>query len=260
MADRYAYISFLGLFLMLTWLVADWAQSHRLSAGWLAVPTICWLLALGTITYRQIGYWHDTESLWRHTLACTENNYGGQIDFAGFLLSEGRLEEAGSHYRAALAILPGAPTATLGLGDYEERRGNLSAAIERYQMVARRAVDVRMRATGYNRLGFAYREMGEAQKAKECFETALQLAPDRARAMTGLGLLAQDNGDLPEAIRQYGRAVGAEPTDVGYLLLAQALQLQGRSEEAKAITDRVAQLSANYAEAQKTAQSFLSKR
>jgi protein O-mannosyl-transferase len=258
MADRYAYISFLGLFLMLTWLAGDWAQTHRLSAGWLAVPAVSCLLVLGTITYRQVGYWHDTESLWVHTLAVTEDNYGGQINLAGFLLSQDRVEEAGAHYRAALAILPGAPTATLGLGDYEERRGNLAAAIERYQLVASRGADVGTRATGYNRLGFVYRRMGELTKAKQSFEVALQLAPGRARAMTGLGLIAQENGDLPEAILQYSRAMAAEPTDVGYLLLAQALQQAGRSGEAHAIYQNVARSSLNLAEAQKTAQSYLS--
>ncbi len=260
MADRYAYISFLGLFLMLTWLAADWAHAHRISAAWLAVPAISCLLALGTITYRQVGYWRDTESLWRHTLACTEGSYGAHINFAGFLLSEDRIEEAGEQYRAALAILPGAPTAILGLGDYEDRRGNLPAAIEQYQKVAVRAADVRTRATGYDRLGFAYRQMGESMKAKQSFETALQLAPGRARAITGLGLIAQDNGDLPEAIRQYARAIAAEPTDVGYLLLAQAVQLQGRTGEAKAISEQAAQLSLNLAEAQKTVEWFLSRK
>jgi tetratricopeptide (TPR) repeat protein len=258
MADRYAYISFLGLFLMLTWWAADWAQTHRLSAAWLAVPAVSCLLALGTLTYRQVGYWRGTESLWLHTLEYSEENYGAEVSYADFLLSQDRTEEAGAHYRAALAIRPNAPTATLGLGDYESRRGNFPAAIELYQMVASRAVEVRTRATGYDRLGFAYRQMGESMKAKQCLEMALQLAPNRGRAMTGLGMIAQDNGELPEAIRQYSNATVAEPTDVGYLLLAQALQLQGRSEEAKVAFERAAQLSLNLAEAQKTAEWFLS--
>ena len=256
MADRYAYVPFVGLFLMLTWLAVDWARTHRLSAAWLAVPAVSCLLVLGTLTYRQVGYWHDSESLWLHTLAFTEDNYRAQINLGGLLLSQDRVEEAGAHYRAALAISDG-PTANLGLGDCEDRRGNLPAAIERYQMVARRAADVGTRATGYNRLGFAYRQMGESMKAKQCFETALQLAPDRARAMTGLGLIAQENGDLPEAIRQYSRAIAAEPTDVGYLLLAQALQQEGRLDEANAIYERVARFSPNLAEAQKAAEQYL---
>jgi Flp pilus assembly protein TadD len=257
MADRYAYISFVGLFLMFTWRVSDWAKAHQISARWLAVPAISCLLVLGTLTYRQVGYWHDGESLWRHIVAFTEDNYHAQVTLGGLLLSQDRVEEAGAHYRAALAILPNGPTATLGLGDYEDRRGNLPAAIERYQMVARRGADVDTRATGYDRLGFAYRQMGETTKAKQCFETALQLAPDRARAMTGLGLIAQENGDLAEAIRQYSHAVAAEPTDIGYLVLAQALHQAGRLDEANAIYERMARLSPNLAEAQKAAQRYL---
>lgn len=257
MADRYAYISFVGLFLMFTWWVGDWAKAHQISVRWLAVPAISCLLVLGTLTYRQVGYWHDGESLWRHIVAFTEDNYHAQVTLGGLLLSQDRVEEAGAHYRAALAILPNGPTATLGLGDYEDRRGNLPAAIERYQMVARRGADVDTRATGYDRLGFAYRQMGETTKAKQCFETALQLAPDRARAMTGLGLIAQENGDLAEAIRQYSHAVAAEPTDVGYLVLAQALHQAGRLDEANAIYERMARLSPNLAEAQKAAQRYL---
>ncbi len=257
MADRYAYISFVGLFLMFTWGVADWAKAHQISARWLSVPAISCLLVLGTLTYRQVGYWHDGESLWRHIVAFTENNYHAQVTLGGLLLSQDRVEEAGAHYRAALAILPNGPTATLGLGDYEDRRGNLPAAIERYEMVARRGADVDTRATGYDRLGFAYRQMGETTKAKHCFETALQLAPDRARAMTGLGLIAQENGDMAEAIRQYSHAVAAEPTDVGYLVLAQALHQAGRLDEANAIYERMARLSPNLAEAQKAAQRYL---
>ena len=257
MADRYAYISFVGLFLMFTWGVGDWAKAHQVSARWLAVPAISCLLLLGTLTYRQVGYWHDGESLWRHIVTFTEDNYHAQVTLGGLLLSRDQVEEAGAHYRAALAILPNGPTATLGLGDYEDRRGNLPAAIERYEMVARRGADIDTRATGYDRLGFAYRQMGETTKAKQCFETALQLAPDRARAMTGLGLIAQENGDMAEAIRQYSHAVAAEPTDVGYLVLAQALHQAGRLDEANAIYERMARLSPNLAEAQKAAQRYL---
>jgi tetratricopeptide (TPR) repeat protein len=258
MADRYAYIAFIGLFLMITWTVADWAQARQISARWLAIPAVCCLLALGTLTYRQVGYWHDTSSFWLRTLALTQDNYVAQNNLGEFLLNQGRTEEAAAHFRSALAIRPDGLTANLNLGAYEDRRGNLPAAIERYQMVARHAADLGMRATAYSSLGFAYRAMGQATKAKQCFETALQLEPDWARAMTGLGLIAQENGDTTEAIRQYSRAAAVQPTDVGYLLLAQALQLQGRLDEATAISERVARFSPNLAEAQKTVDSLLS--
>jgi len=258
MADRYAYIPFVGLFLMMTWLLADWASSHRISARWLAVPAISCLLALGTLTYRQVGYWHDSESFWLRTLALTQDNYVAQVNLGDLLFGQGRTEEAAAHFRAALAIKPNGLNANLGLGAYEDSRGNLPAAIERYQTVALHSTDVGMRASAYSSLGFAYRGMGQPMKAKQCFETALQFEPDWARAITGLGLIAQESGDLAEAIRQYSLAAAVQPSDVGYLLLAQALQQAGRSEEARAMIERAVRLSPNLPAARKEAESLLS--
>jgi tetratricopeptide (TPR) repeat protein len=258
MADRYAYIPFIGLFLMSTWLAADWSRAHQLSVRWLAIPAVSCLLVLGILTYRQVGYWHDTESFWRRTVALTQDNYIAQNNLGDFLLNQGKTEEAAAHFRAALAIRPNGIAANMNLGAYEDGRGNLPAAIERYQMVARDAGDVGMRATAYGSLGFAYRGLGQSMKAKQCFETALQLEPDRARAMVGLGLIAQGNGDLAEAIRLYSRASAVQPTDVGYLLLARALQLAGHANEANAISESVARSSPDFPKALKTTESLLS--
>jgi tetratricopeptide (TPR) repeat protein len=114
-----------------------------------------------------------------------------------------------------------------------------------------------MRVAALNNLGFDYRALGDRTKARQYFALALESAPDSGRAMTGLGLIAQADGDLPDAIRQYSHALVVQPTDAGYLLLAQALQSTGRSAEAKELVDHVAQSSPNFAEAQKAANDFL---
>jgi tetratricopeptide (TPR) repeat protein len=258
MADRFAYLPFIGLFLMLTWLVADWARARKIPVRWLAIPAVSCLLVLGTLTYRQVGYWHDIESFWLRTLALTQDNYVAEDNLGDFLFRQGRTEEAAAHFRAALATRPDGLTANLNLGAYEDGRGNLPAAIERYQMVARHAADVGMRATAYSSLGFAYRGMGQPIKAKQSFETALQLAPDRARAMVGLGLIVQENGDLAEAIRLYSRAAAVQPDDVVFLLLAQALQQEGHVDEANAISESVARSSPDLPKALKATKSLLS--
>lgn len=258
MADRFAYIPFIGLFLMVTWLAADWAKVHQAGAAWLAVAAGSWLLVLGSLTYRQVGYWHDIPSFWSRTLALTENNYIAHDTLGDYLARQGQTEEAAAHFRAALTIRPDDLPANLNLGTYEHGRGNLPAAIERYRLVAQHAADVSLRATAYGNLGSAYRQMGDWMTAKQCFEMALQLAPDRPMAMIGLGLIAEKNGDPSEAVRQYAHAIAVQPTDVGFLLLAHALQQEGRSDEANAILERVARSSPNLAEAQRTADALLS--
>ena len=250
LADRYAYISFIGLFLMFTWLVADWVKAHRITPAWVVIPAVLCVLALGAVTRRQIGYWHDTESIWRRTLAVTSENYVAEVNLGELLMSEGRNDEAASHFHGALAIRPEGLTANLNLGAYEDRRGNLAAALERYQVVASHAGDAGMRATGYGSLGFVYRQMGQPAKAKECFETALQADGTRSRALIGLGLLAQDSGDFTEAIREYSLALSRQSSDVTNLLLAHALAKQGHADEAKAIYERLSRQSSDLPEAQ----------
>jgi tetratricopeptide (TPR) repeat protein len=240
MADRFVYIPFIGVFLLATWLVADWARQHRVSARTLAILAVFLLAVLGTLTYRQVGYWHDNETFWRRTLAETQENYVAEVNLGEFLYSEDRIDEAATHFRSALEIIPEGLSANLNLGAYEDRRGNTAAAIERYRKVAEKAADSALRATAYGSLGFAYRRLGETTKAKQSFEAAVQAAPERARALTGLGLMAQDRGDLAEAIRLYSLAATRQQSDVIRLFLAQAYQQLGRTEEAKAIYQPIA--------------------
>jgi tetratricopeptide (TPR) repeat protein len=257
MADRYAYLSFIGLFVMLVWLAADLAKALRISPRWLAVPAAACLLVLGILTYHQVVYWHDSESLWRRTLALTQDNYAAHRDLAGLLHKQGKNDEAALHLRAALAIRPDDLLANLFLGAYEGNRGNLSAALERYQFVASHATKVRLRAQANTELGMVYRQMGQPMKAKQCFETSLQLVPNQPMLMAMLGVIAQKNGDLPEAVRQYQRASALQHTDVEDLLLSQALRQEGRLDEANAVFQRVAHTSPNLAAAEKTAEALL---
>jgi len=257
MADRYAYIPLIGLFVMMTWLAADWSKSRWLSGAWLAMSAVSCLLVLGVLTYRQVGYWHDTQSFWERTLALTHDNYVAEDNLGEVLFAQGRKEEGATHFRAALAIRPDDLPATLNLGAYEHGRGNLPAAIDRYKTVAQHALDPGVRATAYGDLGSAYRQEGELAAAKQSYEAALRLAPNGTMAMIGLGLIAQRNGDPAEAVRQYSHAMAVQPTDVGFLLLAQVLEQVGRVAEAKIIYERVTRFSPNLSEAQKEAESLL---
>ena len=261
MADRYAYIPFLGLFLMTVWLIADWTaawnRTRQIPARWLAIPAVCCLLALASLTYRQVGYLHDTEALWRRALALTQDNYIAQGALAGVLHKQGKTEEAIEHIRAALAIRPDDWPANLILAAYEQSQGDTAAATARYQMVALRASKPSQRAAAYNDLGTAYRQTGDLLRAKEAFEQSLRLVPSQPMLMVTLGLIAQKNGDLPEAVRQYSSAFELQHSDVRALLLAQALRLEGRVDEANAMSRRAARASGNLAEAQKTVDSLL---
>ena len=257
LADRYAYISFIGLFFATVWLIADAVEALKISGRWLAAPAVVCLLALGVLTYRQVRYWHDAEGFWRGTLAATQNNYIANRDLASLLHEHGRDAEAIPYLREALAINPHDLLSNMYMGAHEEAQGNLPAALDRFQFVALHADHPRLRAQAYSELGSAYRRMGDVAKAKECYETSLQLVHGQPELMVTLGVMVQKSGDLAEALRQYERADALQHTDVQELLVAQALQLEGRTEQANAVYKRVAQRSPDLAQAQKTVETIL---
>ncbi|MGB9235983.1 MAG: tetratricopeptide repeat protein, partial [Terriglobales bacterium] len=207
MADRYAYIPFIGVFLMIVWLLSDWANRRQIPARWLAIPAVSCLLALGVLTYRQVGYWHDSESFWTRAIALSKDNYLAHEALADFLQKQGRTEEAIAHVRAALGVRPDDLSAHLNLGVYEHSRGNLQAAAEQYQVVLLRATEAGIRAKAYGNLGLAYRQMGQPQKAKESLEMSLQLVPKQPTILVALGVIAENESNLPAAVQHYARAI-----------------------------------------------------
>jgi protein O-mannosyl-transferase len=275
LADRYAYISFIGLFVMVVWLVADWAQgaagmdwagrksasatrSWQISERWLAVPAVCSLLAFGIFTYHQVGYWHDTESFFRRTIALTDGNWVAHKGLASFLYSQGKNSEAMSHVRAALAMRSDDAPENLVMGDYQLANGDRNAAIEYYQIAAEQARGEGLRSRAYGSLGYLYRQMKQPMKAKQCFEKSLQAVPNQPMIMVQLGLIAQlDEDDTATAVRHFTRAMALEPTDVGLLLLANALLEEGQISESNAVLERAYKLSKNIEAAGKQAKALL---
>jgi tetratricopeptide (TPR) repeat protein len=235
MADRYAYLPFLGLFIAVCWGVSDWALKYDRSDRWLAATSAIVLLALSAITYRQLGYWRDNVTLWSHTIAVTPNyNFVAQDNLGGALVSLGRIDEAMPHFRAAVAINPLDPVGNLNLATNLQQHGKLREAIAGYQIVLRMSTDPPLRATAYSNLGSAYRAVADFADARRSYEAALLLVPDTPKAFIGLGLMAQKAGDLKQAAQQYARAMATQPTDVGYILLGKVLEQAGHPAEAEA--------------------------
>jgi hypothetical protein len=116
MADRYTYIPLIGLFLIVAWgapeLVARWPQARR------ALPAVaaCILLLCGALARAQVRYWSDGNTLWRHALVVTENNYIAHNNLGATLIQQGRAEDALPHLVEAVRLRPSFALARNNLG------------------------------------------------------------------------------------------------------------------------------------------------
>jgi tetratricopeptide (TPR) repeat protein len=89
MADRYAYIPLIGIFVMIAWGLEDWAGARKISTVWRVIPALCVLTALAAATSRQLGYWDNDYDLWSQALAVNEQTPFAHDALALFLVEPG---------------------------------------------------------------------------------------------------------------------------------------------------------------------------
>lgn len=250
MADRYAYIPLVGIFVMIAWGLADLADSKHIGLVVRVIPAACVLLALSFVTNRQLSYWSSNHDLWTHALAVTGRNFIAQDNLGGALLLLGKLDEAYLHFQAAAEINPLDPMSRSNLGAYLQEHGHLAEAIEQNNRVITLTSDPGLLAATYANLGAAYRKLGEDGKARSSYDQALQLNPNQYNVYLGLGELLEKQNRPDDAISNYSKAVELQPTDTGFLLLGRALERTGRRSEALAAYQAALKLSPEMPEAQ----------
>jgi len=238
MADRYAYIPFIGLFVATVWAMGDLIAHKRIPTAYVVMASALTISGLSARTHVQVGYWKDTITLWTHAIEVTENNDMAHDSLGAELIDQGRIREAATHFEAAAAANPKDAFSQLDLGVCEKRQGHLEAAMQRYQAALRLSSEPSLRATAFGNIGSVYRATGDYAKARESYESALAMIPNNKFAYIGLGIIAQKTGDYAGAVEFYSKAVKVEPSGPEYLLLAQALEKTGRRQEADAAYDK----------------------
>ena len=258
MADRYAYLPLVGVFVMVCWGAAEWAAEKRIPSGLLSGVSALILLALMTLSYRQVGYWNDHVTLWTHALQVTNNNWLAENNLGTALLKAGSMEAAVPHFRAAAVLNPSDPNVNLNLGTYEKSGGNLAGAIERYKAAATSARNSKLKARAYNNLGYAYRDLGNYPDALDSFEQAVKWNPEFSGYWIGLGVTEQKSGAPSKAVEAYSRAMQIQHSVFGFWVLARALQERGKTTAAEEATRKAENLSQNIGKAQQTVDRLLS--
>ena len=256
MADRYSYIPIIGVFIMLVWGIAD-SVKGRVSPKYIVVAATLILAGFAAVTRTQISYWNDSISLWSHAAAVTDRNFVAQDNLGQAFITEENLAEALRHFQAAAQIDSTDPVAQMGIGVLELRQGSRHAAIQHFESVLRLTSSPRLRAYALTNLGSAYRQQADYNLARDNYESALQLQPDTAVALLGLGLIAEKSGEPAHAADYYSRMVALEATDIGYLLLAHVLEQSGHADQAIRAREQAQQLSKNLDDAQRLASDLL---
>jgi hypothetical protein len=209
-ADRYSYLSTLGLALLLGGgviaLLSGALGDLRLSLVRVGTGAVAvWIVGLAVLTVIQVRVWRNDRTLWEHALAINpecaycNNGYGAYQAASGE--AESRLRLALDANAADLEARTQLAAILFHQMRYPEAEAQLRIALRQ----APRAPEV------LALLGVVLLESGRAPEAVPLLEAAVDLAPTSALAHFGLGRVLQVTGREAEVARHLAALERLEP-------------------------------------------------
>ena len=230
MADRYAYIPLIGIFVMVVWGLRD--IFYRWSYGKAALGSLA-LIILALLTWAtsiQVATWKNSEILFSHALAVTGDNYLAHDNLGVALFDRGDVDGAIKHYRESIRLRRNYVNAQCNLGVALAKKKQYAEAFTHYRECLRIKPGY---SEAYYNMGVALTDLGRKDEAVKQYTEVLKNYPRHENAHRNLGLLLAEKGNFDEAIAHYYKALYANPDNVGTRInLADSLLKQGSIEEA----------------------------
>jgi protein O-mannosyl-transferase len=246
-ADRFTYLPQIGLLLLIAWAMRDLCASLRHRRAVLGAGALMAVAALMACAQLQASHWKNSETLWRHTLACTSGNNIAHNNLGTALLQMGRVDEAAIHFQKVLEVQPQYAEAHNNLGNVFFQNGRVDEAVAHYQKALE--INPKLALARYN-LGVAFLQNGQVPEAVGYFQGALDVEPDFAKAHYNLGNAFVQLGRVSEALVHYNEALEINPNyaEAEYNLGIALLQI-GRLSEAISHYNKALVINPNYVEA-----------
>jgi protein O-mannosyl-transferase len=245
-ADRYTYLPQIGLYIAVTWAVADLTRSWRFQRMALGAAA---LVVVGVLSWRgwlQTSYWRDSETLFTHALAVTTNNDVALNNLGIIFLDKGQLDDAISKLQAAIDLRPENAPAHDNLAKALLKKGQVTEAMVHY----RKFLEIEPgNVEARNTLGTALIQQGKVREAIDQWQEALAIQPENGNASSNLAWVFATSPE--DSIRDGTRAVelaeralrisGGKIAMI-YKVLAAAYAESGRFADAAETAQRGAEL------------------
>ncbi len=246
-ADRYTYLTQIGLYIALVWTVAEsgirWRQ-HRVV---LSSTCVVILTSLVICTRNQISYWRTSDTLWTRALTFTSGNVIAQNNLGNALLDEGKVDEAIVHFENARQIKPDDPKAAFNLGNALIQKGRLNDGIENLAQALQFKPDY---VEAHINLASALLKVNRVDDAIDHYQKALQIEPGQATAWNDLGYALLQKGKVNEAISCLQKSTQLDSKQpVTWNNLGNAVIQQGNVDGAIADYHTALELKTDYPEA-----------
>jgi tetratricopeptide (TPR) repeat protein len=186
MADRYAYLPSIGLFIVLAWGAKEVFSKIRYSKLMIASGTAAVLTAMILLTRIQVGYWRDSGTLYKRAIDVTKNNVVMLTYYGYYLSKQGKHEEGMRYLKEADRIRPDVILVREQIGMVLVAQNKSDEAISYITETLQKADNWPRTYILYVCLGLAYEQKGNLPMAEMNYKKALELKHDSTAAQKGL--------------------------------------------------------------------------
>lgn len=223
MADRYAYIPLIGLFLSAVWFTADLAARFRFERA-LAAITIVILGGFAWVTHVELGYWQDTVTLFSRALEVTPDNVVARRALVTAFQRGGRPDLALPHAVQAVHLAPNISPLHRELADVLQDLGQNDNAIREYQIALRQSLYPKYDGPIHSNLGNALSKVNRLPEALAEFDIAIRIDNTEANSYLGRGLTEYRMGRLDAAYSDFFQAGRLEPSAQSFYWAGRVLE------------------------------------
>ncbi len=246
-ADRYTYIPYIGLFIVIAWCLPELLSKWRYRKIALGIAAAIVLTALGICTYKQVGYWKNSSILFTHAIEATQNNYVAHCNLGLAYSKLGRYQDAIEAFKQAIRIKPDDAESHYNLGVSYGNLGHYQDAVEACKQAIRIKPDD---ALAHYNLGVAYGKLGRYQDAVESYKQAIRIKPDYTDAPCNLGNAYLNLGRYQDAIEAFKQAIRIKPDYAeAHCNLGLAYDKLGRYQDAVEAFKQAIRIKTDFAEA-----------
>jgi tetratricopeptide (TPR) repeat protein len=174
-----------------------------------AVPL---MLELGVIDLQQKKP-KDAIAIFQRAYQTNPNNIRGLLGESRALLADGQMEKSVDIVRAEAAKNPDRIDLQRELGNAQAAAGQFPQAIATYETLLAKFKDPKSQAGLQVQIGQAYRYMGDVQHSVEAFEKSRSGLPDNSVTIRDLGMLYEELGKKDVAKQYYERALKLDAND-----------------------------------------------
>jgi len=208
MADRWAYLPFIGLFIMIAWGVPDLANRWQYRRAGLGIITSVVLAALMALTWTQTRYWKNSVRLFEHALAVNQTNWLAHNNLGTALAAQGKNFEAYQHFSESLNNDPGQYNPHNNLGAFLASKNRSTEAIKYFSEALRLNPNS---AHAHVNMGTELLKLGKIEPAIGHLNKALKIKPGFPESHNILGLALLRKGKLEAAIGHFRMAFKSKP-------------------------------------------------